>query len=38
MHQLMEVVRAENLKAVPLCGYAASRLGEYRQYQDLMSG
>ncbi len=37
MKKLMEVVRADNLKAVPVCGYAASWLGRHRDYQDLIS-
>jgi predicted GNAT family acetyltransferase len=34
---LMDVVRAEDLKAVPICGYAASWLGRHSEYQDLIS-
>lgn len=37
MRQLMEVVRAEELKAVPICGYAAGWLGWHSEYQDLIS-
>ncbi|UVT20008.1 MAG: N-acetyltransferase [Nitrospira sp.] len=37
MSKLMEVVRAEKLKAVPLCGYAASWLRRHSEYQDLIS-
>lgn len=37
MRTLMDVVRAENLKAVPICGYAASWLGRHGEYQDLIS-
>lgn len=37
MRQLMDVVRAEELKAVPVCGYAASWLGRHSEYQDLVS-
>ena len=37
MRQLMDVVRAEELKAVPVCGYAASWLGRHSEYQDLIS-
>jgi predicted GNAT family acetyltransferase len=33
MHQLMEVVRAENLKVVPICGYAASWLRRHETAQ-----
>jgi predicted GNAT family acetyltransferase len=35
MGKLMEVVRAENLNAVPICGYAASWLRRHSEYQDL---
>jgi predicted GNAT family acetyltransferase len=37
MRQLMEVVSAEYLKAVPVCGYAASWLERHRDYQDRIS-
>lgn len=37
MSKLMDVVRAEELKAVPICGYAASWLGQHSGYQDLIS-
>jgi uncharacterized protein len=37
MRRLMEVVRAEGLKAVPVCGYAAGWLGRHSEYQDLIS-
>jgi predicted GNAT family acetyltransferase len=37
MRQLMEVVRAEKVKAVPICGYAASWLGRHSEYADLLS-
>jgi predicted GNAT family acetyltransferase len=37
MSKLMDVVRAEALKAVPVCGYAASWLGRHSEYQDLIS-
>ena len=36
MAGLMEVVRAENLKAVPLCGYAATWLQRHSEYKDLV--
>lgn len=36
MRQLMDVVRAEDLKAVPICGYAASWLRRHSEYQDLI--
>ena len=34
---LMNVLRTEKLKAVPICGYAASWLRRHREYQDLIS-
>ena len=37
MSKLMDVVRAEALKAAPVCGYAASWLGRHSEYQDLIS-
>ena len=37
MSKLMDVVRAEKLKAVPICGYAASWLRRHSEYQDLVS-
>lgn len=37
MSKLMDVVRAEALKAVPVCGYAAGWLGRHSEYQDLIS-
>jgi uncharacterized protein len=37
MSNLMDVVRTEKLKAVPVCGYAASWLGQHSEYQDLIS-
>jgi predicted GNAT family acetyltransferase len=37
MSKLMDVVRAEELKAVPICSYAVSWLGAHNQYQDLIS-
>lgn len=36
MEKLMDVVRAENMKAVPICGYAASWLQRHSGYQDLV--
>ena len=35
MRQLMDVVRAENLKVVPLCGYAAGWLRRHSEDRDL---
>ncbi len=37
MSKLMDVVRAEKLKAVPICGYASSWLRRHSEYQDLVS-
>jgi predicted GNAT family acetyltransferase len=37
MRKLMDVVREEKLKAVPLCGYAASWLRQHSEHQDLIS-
>lgn len=37
MRKLMDVVRAEELKAMPICGYAASWLRRHSEYQDLIS-
>lgn len=38
MEELMDVVRAEKMKAVPLCGYAASWLQRHsKDYSDLTS-
>ena len=38
MEGLMEIVRAERLNAVPICGYAASWLQRHsKDYSDLMS-
>jgi predicted GNAT family acetyltransferase len=37
MSKLMEVVQAENLKAVPICGYAARWLVRHSKYQDLIA-
>jgi len=36
MEELMDVVRAEKMKAVPICGYAASWLQRHSGYQDLV--
>ena len=36
MTQLMVIVRAEHLKAVPICGYAASWLQRHQEYADLI--
>jgi len=36
MNKLMDVVRTEKLKVVPLCGYAASWLQRHSEYQDLV--
>lgn len=37
MEGLMEIVRAEKMKAVPICGYAASWLRRHSEYQDVVS-
>ena len=37
MMKLMDVVRAEQLKVVPICGYAASWLQRHSEYHDLVS-
>ncbi len=37
MKDLMNVVHAERLKAVPRCGYAASWLRPHNEYHDLVS-
>jgi predicted GNAT family acetyltransferase len=36
MEGLMKLVRAENLKVVPICGYAATWLQRHSEYQDLL--
>ena len=36
MTQLMDIVRAEQLKVVPICGYAASWLERHQEYTDLI--
>jgi predicted GNAT family acetyltransferase len=36
MTKLMDVVRIENLKVVPICGYAASWLQRHSDYHDLV--
>lgn len=37
MRKLMDLVRTEKLKAVPVCGYAASWLRRHTEYRDLLS-
>ena len=37
MTALMENLRAENLKVVPLCGYAASWLQRHDKYKDMVA-
>jgi len=37
MSNLMDVVRAEKLKAVPICGYAAGWLRRHSEYHDLVA-
>jgi len=36
MTQLMAIVRAEQLKVVPICGYAASWLQRHQEHMDLI--
>lgn len=36
MTQLMVIVRAEQLKVVPICGYAASWLERHQEYTDII--
>ena len=36
MTKLMDVARTENLKVVPICGYAASWLQRHSDYHDLV--
>ncbi len=36
MRELMDVVRTEKLKVVPICGYAASWLRQHSDYHDLI--
>ena len=36
MTQLMAIVRAEQLTAVPICGYAANWLQRHQEYTDLI--
>ncbi len=37
MTALMEKLGAENLKVIPLCGYAASWLQRHEKYKDLIA-
>lgn len=34
MEALMQIVKAENLKAKPICGYAAGWLRKHNEYKD----
>jgi len=36
MTQLMDIVRAEKLKVVPICGYAASWFERHQEYRDII--
>lgn len=36
MEGVMGIARAENLKVVPICGYAAAWLRRHREWRDLM--
>lgn len=35
MRDLMALVRAEDMKAIPICGFAATWLGRHPEYDDL---
>lgn len=37
MRGLMEIMRAENTKVVPLCGYAAAWIRRHKAYADLLA-
>lgn len=37
MRGVMEIVRAEGLKVVPLCGYAAAWIRRHKDYRDLLA-
>ncbi len=37
MQGLMEIVRAEGVKVIPICGYAASWLHRHADYHDLIA-
>jgi predicted GNAT family acetyltransferase len=37
MQGVMEIARAQNLRVVPTCGYAAAWLRRHREYQDLLA-
>lgn len=37
MEGIVEIARAEALKIVPLCGYAAAWLRRHREHRDLLS-
>lgn len=37
MDALMQMVRAENLTVIPLCGYAASWIARHPDYQDTLA-
>lgn len=37
MEGLMKIVRDENLKVTPLCGYAATWLQRHNEHKDLLS-
>jgi predicted GNAT family acetyltransferase len=37
MKGLMEIVRTEKLKVIPICGYAAGWLQRHSEYQDLIT-
>lgn len=37
MQGLMEIARAEDMKVIPLCGYAAAWIHRHADYQDLLA-
>lgn len=37
MRGLMDIVRAENTKVVPLCGYASAWIRRHKDYADLLA-
>jgi len=37
MQGVMEIARAENVKVVPLCGYAAAWIRRHREFADLVA-
>ncbi len=37
MQGLMEIARAQNLRVMPFCGYAASWINRHAEFQDMLS-